>query len=391
MLIPKWEKLPIKMQIEEIKPYYLLLRKKNFSLFLKRVFDIFLAFFLLILLSPVFFILSIAIKIDSKGPVFFRQERITQYAKHYRIFKFRTMVNNADKLGFQVTVKNDSRITRVGKLIRKCRLDEIPQLLNILAGSMTFVGERDIIVTTKKNIVFSRVVAANCRSQNRTLRSVNTMNKNLLIVGAGAYGIVASEIAREMGCFDKVDFVDDELQSTPTNVNIVGTVKDIDELNEQYSYIIVALDDSEKRIMLLNKIEEETSYRIATLISPKAHIAASAQIMNGCIIEPMAMVHSLSVISAGCIISAGAVVSYASMCCDGVLVGCNATVTNSTLVPAGTKIKCGEVYDRNAVDPMDLFFDSEKWAKRLNDMKAKTLSHTPTPMNGNTYNFDDVM
>ena len=142
MLISKWEKLPIEMQNDEVKPYYLLLRKKNFSLFFKRVFDIFVSSLLLIILSPIFIILSIAIKIDSKGPVFYRQVRITQYKRHYRIFKFRTMVNNADKLGSQVTIKNDSRVTRVGKMIRKCRLDEIPQLLNVLAGTMTFVGTR---------------------------------------------------------------------------------------------------------------------------------------------------------------------------------------------------------------------------------------------------------
>ena len=97
---------------------------------------------MLIILLPVFIILGIAIKIDSKGPVFFRQERITQYGRTFRIFKFRTMVNNAEKLGTQVTVGNDSRITRVGSFIRNCRLDEISQLLNILTGDMTFVGTR---------------------------------------------------------------------------------------------------------------------------------------------------------------------------------------------------------------------------------------------------------
>ena len=97
---------------------------------------------MLIIFLPVFIILGIAIKIDSKGPVFFRQERITQYGRTFRIFKFRTMVNNAEKLGTQVTVGNDSRITRVGSFIRNCRLDEISQLLNILTGDMTFVGTR---------------------------------------------------------------------------------------------------------------------------------------------------------------------------------------------------------------------------------------------------------
>ena len=97
---------------------------------------------MLLILSPVFLVLAIAIKLDSKGPVFYRQVRVTQYGKEFRIFKFRTMVDNADKIGSQVTVGGDSRITRVGKVIRECRLDEIGQLLNILGGSMTFVGTR---------------------------------------------------------------------------------------------------------------------------------------------------------------------------------------------------------------------------------------------------------
>ncbi|MFR4519077.1 MAG: sugar transferase [Fusobacterium sp.] len=138
----KWEELPKEFQTEEVKKYYDILNKKRGSLFLKRVFDVIVSLILLVILLPVFIILGIAIKIDSKGPVFFRQERITQYGKTFRIFKFRTMVNNAEKLGTQVTVGNDSRITRVGSFIRNCRLDEISQLLNILTGDMTFVGTR---------------------------------------------------------------------------------------------------------------------------------------------------------------------------------------------------------------------------------------------------------
>ena len=141
MLICKWEKLPREMQADEVRKYYDILRKKNFSLFWKRVFDIFVSALLLIVLSPLFLVLAIAIKIDSKGPVFYRQERVTQYGKHFRIFKFRSMVVNADK-GSQVTVDQDSRITRMGKLIRKCRLDEVSQLIDVFRGVMTFVGTR---------------------------------------------------------------------------------------------------------------------------------------------------------------------------------------------------------------------------------------------------------
>lgn len=141
MLVKKWEKLPPEMQIDEVRPYYDILRKKNFSLFFKRLFDIFVSFIMLACLSPLFLILAIAIKIDSKGPVFYRQERVTQYGKRFRIFKFRSMVVDADK-GSLVTVDNDSRITKVGKFIRKCRLDEICQLIDVFRGTMTFVGTR---------------------------------------------------------------------------------------------------------------------------------------------------------------------------------------------------------------------------------------------------------
>lgn len=138
----KWEDLPEYMQTEEVRKYYDILKKKGFSLFLKRVFDIVVSALLLIILSPFFLILAIAIKIDSPGPVFFRQVRITRYGKEFRIFKFRTMVNGADKKGSQVTVKNDARITKVGKFIRKCRLDEVSQLIDVFRGTMTFVGTR---------------------------------------------------------------------------------------------------------------------------------------------------------------------------------------------------------------------------------------------------------
>ena len=142
MLIKRWDKLPPEMRTEEVSEYYLKLRKKNFTLFWKRVFDIFVSLILLILLSPVFLILAIAIKIESRGPVFFRQVRVTQYGKTFRIFKFRTMVANAEAIGAQVTSKGDSRITRVGKFIRKCRLDEVSQLIDVFRGKMTFVGTR---------------------------------------------------------------------------------------------------------------------------------------------------------------------------------------------------------------------------------------------------------
>ena len=141
MLLKKWEKLPAEMQTEQVREYYDVLKKKRLSLFFKRVFDIVVSFVMLIILSPVFVVLAAAIKIDSKGPVFYRQVRLTQYNKKFRIFKFRSMVQNADK-GSLVTVGEDSRITKVGKFIRKCRLDELCQLIDVLRGTMTFVGTR---------------------------------------------------------------------------------------------------------------------------------------------------------------------------------------------------------------------------------------------------------
>ena len=141
MMLKKWEKLPPEMQTEEVRVYYDILKKKRVGLFFKRAFDIVVSLLMLILLSPIFLILAIAIKIDSRGPVFYRQVRVTQYNKKFRIFKFRSMVQNADK-GSQVTVSGDARITRVGKFVRKCRLDEISQLIDVLRGKMTFVGTR---------------------------------------------------------------------------------------------------------------------------------------------------------------------------------------------------------------------------------------------------------
>ncbi len=141
MRLCAWENLPEELQIEAVRPYFEALKEKQTSLAFKRFFDIVVSSLMLLLLSPVFLILAIAIKLDSPGPVFYRQVRVTQYGKHFRIFKFRSMVQNADK-GSLVTVGADSRITKVGKVIRKCRLDEICQLIDILRGTMTFVGTR---------------------------------------------------------------------------------------------------------------------------------------------------------------------------------------------------------------------------------------------------------
>ncbi|MBE6820948.1 MAG: sugar transferase [Ruminococcaceae bacterium] len=141
MILRRWEDLPPEMQIPEVKEYYDLLSKKKFQLAVKRIFDIVVSFLLLAVLSPLFVILAIAIKLDSKGPVFYRQTRVTQYGKEFRIFKFRSMVTDADKSSL-LTVGGDSRITKTGKFIRKYKLDEFSQLIDVFRGTMTFVGTR---------------------------------------------------------------------------------------------------------------------------------------------------------------------------------------------------------------------------------------------------------
>jgi lipopolysaccharide/colanic/teichoic acid biosynthesis glycosyltransferase len=146
LILKKWSELPEEMRNNNVKRYYDFLRKKKVSLFFKRLFDVFVAFFVLLILSPIIILISVAIKLDSKGPVMFRQIRVTQYGREFKIFKFRTMVNNAEKVGAQVTTKDDNRITRVGNLLRKLRIDEIPQLFNIIIGDMSFVGTRPEVV-----------------------------------------------------------------------------------------------------------------------------------------------------------------------------------------------------------------------------------------------------
>lgn len=141
-MLKKWETLPEYMQNDEVRFYYETLQKKKVSMFLKRVMDLVGGLILLILLAIPMIIISIMIKLDSEGPVFYRQERVTTYGKHFKIHKFRTMVSNADKIGSTVTVGNDSRITKVGAKLRGCRLDELPQVLDLISGNMSFVGTR---------------------------------------------------------------------------------------------------------------------------------------------------------------------------------------------------------------------------------------------------------
>ncbi len=142
MLLPKFDELPKPLQFPEIKPYYEFLHHRRGRLICKRVFDFFASFLLILLLSPLFAVIGIWIACDSKGPVFFRQTRITQFGKPFSIYKFRTMVVNAPELGAPITTKEDTRVTGAGKFLRRLRMDELPQLFNVLKGQMSFVGVR---------------------------------------------------------------------------------------------------------------------------------------------------------------------------------------------------------------------------------------------------------
>lgn len=141
-MLKKWNNLPANLRIVEVRPYYDVLKRKRLSLLIKRLFDIIASLVLLLLLLLPMTVISVWIVLDSKGPIIYRQKRITTYGKPFRIHKFRTMVSNADQIGTAVTVNGDSRITRAGRVLRRFRLDELPQLLDVLVGNMTFVGTR---------------------------------------------------------------------------------------------------------------------------------------------------------------------------------------------------------------------------------------------------------
>lgn len=145
-VLRRWEELPEFMRTPEVRPYWEKLNKKRLQLGLKRAFDLFAACGVLVVTAIPMAVIAVAIKLDSKGPVFYRQERVTTYGKKFKIHKFRTMVCNADKIGTAVTVDGDSRITKVGKKIRQLRLDELPQVFDVIEGTMSFVGTRPEVV-----------------------------------------------------------------------------------------------------------------------------------------------------------------------------------------------------------------------------------------------------
>lgn len=142
MMLPAWDDLPDSLRLPEVHEYYDILRKKRGQLFIKRLFDVLASLILIVLTSPILLYVSLKIRNEDDGPVFFRQRRVTALAKEFDIYKFRTMVPDAQSRGPQLTSQGDDRITPIGKKLRERRLDEIPQLFNILRGEMTFVGTR---------------------------------------------------------------------------------------------------------------------------------------------------------------------------------------------------------------------------------------------------------
>lgn len=146
MILKKWEELPYLLQTEAVRPYYDILKNKKTELLIKFTFDRVVATIMLITLAPLLLLIAVLIKLDSRGEVFFRQLRVTRYGEKFQIYKFRTMVKDAESLGTLVTTSEDMRVTKLGKKLRGCRLDELPQLINILKGEMSFVGTRPEVV-----------------------------------------------------------------------------------------------------------------------------------------------------------------------------------------------------------------------------------------------------
>lgn len=241
MIQIKWEDLPDNMKNGSVKKYYDFLYKKRLSLFAKRIFDIVVAILTFIILSPVFIIISIAIKLNSNGPVMFRQVRVTQYGKQFRIFKFRTMVNNADKIGSQVTIMNDSRVTKVGKFLRKCRLDEIPQLFNIITGDMSFVGTRPEVVKYVEKYTDEMMATLLLPAGVTSEASIQYKDEELLL--ANAYDadetyvneVLPKKMKYNLGSIEKFSFFCEIMTMVRTVVAVIKRDKDLESTVEMAS------------------------------------------------------------------------------------------------------------------------------------------------------------
>ena len=189
MVLRKWEDLPDWLKTNDVKGYYEILEKHKTGLVIKRIFDVVTASLLLVGLAPIMLIIMAMIKKDSKGSVFYRQERVTAYGRKFKIHKFRTMVNNADQIGTQVTTGNDSRITKIGYGLRKYRLDEIPQLIDVLQGTMSFVGTRPEAV--------------------KYVKAYTPEMRATLLMPAGITSLASIKYKNEAKLLDSVENVDD--------------------------------------------------------------------------------------------------------------------------------------------------------------------------------------
>ena len=202
----KWDELPLEMQLSEVEPYYQLVSKRKGSLVLKRCLDFLLALVLLFLTSPLFIVLSIWIKLDSKGPVIYKQKRVTQYNRHFKIWKFRTMVTDADKKGGLVTSANDSRITKVGNFIRRVRLDELPQLVNVLKGEMSFVGTRPEVPRYTEQYSPEMMATLLLPAGITSLASINYKDEDTIISQMTAKGMTVDQAYVERVLPEKMHF-----------------------------------------------------------------------------------------------------------------------------------------------------------------------------------------
>ena len=202
----KWDELPLEMQLSEVEPYYQLVSQRKGSLVLKRCLDFLLALVLLFLTSPLFIVLSIWIKLDSKGPVIYKQKRVTQYNRHFKIWKFRTMVTDADKKGSLVTSENDSRITKVGQFIRRVRLDELPQLVNVLKGEMSFVGTRPEVPRYTEQYSPEMMATLLLPAGITSLASINYKDEDAIISQMTAKGMTVDQAYVERVLPEKMHF-----------------------------------------------------------------------------------------------------------------------------------------------------------------------------------------
>lgn len=142
MFLKKWDDIPERMRTPQVRVYYDILKKKRINIFFKRIMDILFSSLLIIILFIPMVVIAVIVKADSKGPLLFKQRRVTTYGRIFKILKFRTMVADAEQKGGLITEANDKRITKHGHFLRKYRLDELPQVFNVFLGQMSFVGTR---------------------------------------------------------------------------------------------------------------------------------------------------------------------------------------------------------------------------------------------------------